>query len=49
MNDLQQAAPEPCEGRVCAGSGCSHEQAANELIALTEELGLYDEGRREES
>jgi hypothetical protein len=33
---------EPCTGRVCAGSGCSHEQAARDLIQLTEEMGLYD-------
>ena len=33
MDDLQQAEREPCEGRVCSGSGCSHERAAFELIA----------------
>lgn len=27
----EQPAPEPCHGRACAGTGCSHEQAANEL------------------
>lgn len=32
---------EPCTGRVCAGSWCSHETAADELTALTEDLGLY--------
>ena len=34
---------EPCTGRVCAGSGCSHEQTASDLIAHDQDTGLYDD------
>lgn len=33
--------PEPCDGRPCAGTGCSHEQAAAALTAHDEAAGLY--------
>lgn len=42
-NDLQQAEREPCEGRICSGSGCSHERAAADLIAHDQAIGLYGE------
>lgn len=37
----EQPAPEPCDGRPCAGTGCSHEQAAAALTAHDEAAGLY--------
>jgi hypothetical protein len=37
----QLYAPEPCDGRPCAGTGCSHEQAAAALTAHDEAAGLY--------
>jgi hypothetical protein len=43
MNDLHRAEREPCEGRVCSGSGCSHERAAAELTAHDQAIGLYDD------
>lgn len=43
MDDLQRVAGEPCEGRVCSGSGCSHERTAAELTAHDQEIGLYGE------
>lgn len=46
MNDQQRAEREPCEGRVCSGSGCSHERAAAELIEHDQALGLYDDAPR---
>lgn len=35
------AATEPCAGRVCAGTGCSHERAATALIAHDQAAGHY--------
>lgn len=37
-----QHCADPCDdGRPCAGTGCTHEQAHADLVQLTEEHGLY--------
>lgn len=41
VESLKRLAGEPCEGRACAGTGCSHERAADKLIRVTEDAGLY--------
>ncbi|MDN3244123.1 hypothetical protein [Streptomyces sp. ZSW22] len=39
--DGEQPAPEPCDGRPCTGTGCSHELAAAALTAHDHDAGLY--------
>ncbi|WP_322501796.1 hypothetical protein TR631_33740 [Streptomyces rochei] len=39
--DGEQPAPEPCDGRPCTGTGCSHELAAAALTAHDHGAGLY--------
>jgi len=34
--------PDLCDGRPCAGTGCSHEQAFAELVAFDQAHGHYD-------
>lgn len=38
---VEQPAPEPCDGRSCAGTGCSHELAAAALTTHDHDAGLY--------
>jgi len=35
---------EPCTGRPCAGTGCSHERAFTNLVAHDQAAGLYTDG-----